>query len=165
MKKDVIEQIYKTYYRSLFLYAFSLCKNKHDAEDLVSETLIKAILSYEMNSGNLKNWLLVVLKHQFMNDYKKKKRIVEYPIEIIEDPHDALENYILEENKRWMYAQIYRLKEPERSVLLLTLQFNLKDNEIAEYLNISIENVRVLRHRAKNHLKELARKEGLYDGR
>ena len=100
MKRDIIEQIYHKYHRALFLYAFSLCQNRHDAEDLVSESFVKAFLSYKEGSGNIKNWLLVVLKNQFINEYKKKKRIVEYPIEIIEDPYDALKHYIKEDEKR-----------------------------------------------------------------
>ena len=160
MKKDILEQIYQKYHRALFLYAFSLCQNRHDAEDLVSESFVKAFLSYKEGSGNIKNWLLVVLKNQFINEYKRKKRIVDYPIEIIEDPYDALKHYIKEDEKRWMYAQIYHLKEPERSVLLLTIQFRLKDEEIANYLHLSVANVRLIRYRAKQILKELARKEG-----
>jgi len=160
MRNKVIEEIYHEYHTALFLYAFSLCGNKHDAQDLVSETIVKAYLSYHKSSGSIKNWLLVVLKNIFIDEYRKKRKIVDYPIEIIEDPYDALEYYIKEEHKRWLYRKIYSMKEPERSVMLLTIQFALNDKEIARYLNISEDNVRTIRYRTKNKLKELARKEG-----
>lgn len=160
MRNKLIEEIYREYYTALFLYAFSLCKNKQDAQDLVSETIIKAYLSYRKTSGSMKNWLLIVLKNLFISEYRRRKKIVDYPVEIIEDSYDALEYYIKEENKRWLYRKIYDLKEPERSVMLLTIQFSLQDKDIAKYLNISEENVRTLRYRTKNKLKAMARKEG-----
>ena len=126
----------------------------------MSETIVKAYLSYHKSSGSIKNWLLVVLKNIFIDEYRKKRKVVDYPIEIIEDPYDALEYYIKEEHKRWLYRKIYSMKEPERSVMLLTIQFALNDKEIARYLNISEDNVRTIRYRTKNKLKELARKEG-----
>lgn len=160
MRKDILEMIYHKYYYSLFLYAYSLTHHIHDAEDLVSETFIKAFLSYEENSGNIKNWLLVVLKNLFINEYKKKKRYVDYPIESIGNTYEILKNIIHDDRKRWMYSKIYELKEPSQSIILLQIQFGLNDKEIAEYLHLSVDAVRTIRYRTKKHLKELAEKEG-----
>ena len=55
MHHDDLEIIYKKYYTPLFLFAFSLTKNKEDAEDLVANAFVKAFLSYQ--KGNLKAWL------------------------------------------------------------------------------------------------------------
>lgn len=71
MRNDDLEIIYQKCYRQLFLFAFSLTRNKEDAEDLVSNTFIKALLSFE--DGNLKVWLYQVLKNEFYNMYKRKK--------------------------------------------------------------------------------------------
>ena len=160
MREDILETIYRKYYYPLFLYAYSLTHHIQDAEDLVSETFVKAFLSYEENSGNIKNWLLVVLKNRFINEYKKKKRYVDYPIESISDTYETLKNIIHDNRKRWMYTKIYELKEPSRSIILLKIQLELKDEEIAEYLNLSVESIRTIRYRTKNHLKKLAEKEG-----
>ncbi len=59
MKNDVLEKIYQKYYQPLFLFALSLTKNVEDAEDLVSETFVKAFLSYDENSDNIKNCINV----------------------------------------------------------------------------------------------------------
>lgn len=42
MKSDILGQLYKTYYKDLYLYIFSLCKDTHLAEDLVSDTFLQS---------------------------------------------------------------------------------------------------------------------------
>ena len=73
VKKDEIDLLYQKYYYSLFLFAFSLTHQKADAEDLVMNTFVKALLSFE--DGNLKAWLYTVLKNEFYNMTKKKKYV------------------------------------------------------------------------------------------
>lgn len=70
MRNDTLEQAYAYYYQSLFLYAYSLTKNKDDAEDLVANAFVKAIFSYK--EGNLKAWLYMVLKNDYYTMYKKR---------------------------------------------------------------------------------------------
>lgn len=162
MRGKSLEIAYEMYYQPLFLYAFSLVKNKEDAEDLVANTFVKALLSYE--NGNLKAWLYTVLKNEFYNLYKKRKKLVEnnkIEIEWVEDSLNILEEYILEERKCWLYKKIYELERSEREVMLLSLQSDLNDNIIASLLHISVENVRVIRYRVKKKLMKICEKEGL----
>ena len=98
----------------------------------------------------------------FVDEVRKKKRVV-YPerelLESIADPNSLIQKWIFEEERKWMYQEIYRLPELERNVLLLTLTSGLKDEQIASQLSIKAEYLRVIRNRAKNKLKEKARKE------
>lgn len=161
MRNEEFEKIYHLYYRPLMFYAFSLTKHKEDAEDLVAETMVRAFLSYDGKS-DLRAWLFRVLRNLFVDEVRKKKRIV-YPeqklLESIADPDSLVQKWIVAEERRWMYQEIYRLPELERNVLLLTLTSGLKDEQIASQLSIKTEYLRVIRNRAKNKLKEKARKE------
>lgn len=160
MRNDELENIYHKLYRQLFLYAFSLTGNKEDAEDLVANTFVKAFISFE--DGNIKAWLYQVLKNEFYNMYKKKKRIIEdYDFNRIKDNYNMLDTIIKDEEKRWLYAKIYSLKRIEKEVLLLSIQSDLDDNMIGKIMNISIENVRVIKHRAKKKLIELYKEESI----
>lgn len=153
MKNDELKEVYYKLYQQLFLYALSLTKNKADAEDLVSNAFVKAILSFD--KGDIKPWLYKVLKNEFYNYRKRKKRIIEdYEFERVSDNKDLLKDIIKDERRQWLYAQIYALKEPEREVMLLSLQGDLNDESIAEIIGISVQNVRVIRFRVKNKLKE-----------
>lgn len=153
MKNDELKEVYYKLYHQLFLYALSLTKNKADAEDLVSNAFVKAILSFD--KGDIKPWLYKVLKNEFYNYRKRKKRIIEdYEFERVSDNKDLLKDIIKDERRQWLYAEIYALKEPEREVMLLSLQGDLNDESIAEIIGISVQNVRVIRFRVKNKLKE-----------
>lgn len=73
MEHEEWKNIYQLYKKSLFLYALSLTKNVQDAEDLLQETFVKAFLSYK-NTGSIKYWLVTVLKNEYLNLLKKRKR-------------------------------------------------------------------------------------------
>lgn len=161
MKNEEFEKIYCLFYRPLIFYALSLVKQKADAEDLVAEAMVRAFLSYDGKS-DLRAWLFRVLKNLFIDEKRKKKRVVYSEKEFLEsfaDPDSFIQRWIFEEDRKWLYQQIYLLPDLERNVMLLTLTSGLKDNQIAEQLNIKIEYLRVIRNRAKNKLKEIARKE------
>uniref|UniRef100_UPI004056C114 RNA polymerase sigma factor n=1 Tax=Agathobacter sp. TaxID=2021311 RepID=UPI004056C114 len=75
MLHDEWKQIYDTYKKALYLYALSLAKNTQDAEDLLQETFVKAYLSYR-NTGSIKYWLVTVLRNEFYNLQRKRKKEV-----------------------------------------------------------------------------------------
>lgn len=57
-------------------FALSLTKNKEDAEDLLQETLVKALTYQDKYTPgtNLKAWLHTIMKNTFINQYRKMKR-------------------------------------------------------------------------------------------
>jgi RNA polymerase sigma-70 factor (ECF subfamily) len=54
-------------------YALQLSKNMDDANDLVQETLMKAIIySSKFKKGtNLKGWLFTIMRNSFINNYRR----------------------------------------------------------------------------------------------
>ena len=63
------------------------------------------------------------------------------------------------EQKQWLYQKLYQLPERERNVMILTINSGLKDEEIAELLNLTVSNLRVIRHRVINSLKKMSKEE------
>ena len=64
---------------SLRAFAISLSGNVDRADDLVQETLLRAIAnidSFEPGS-NLPAWLFTILRNLFRSDYRKRRREVE----------------------------------------------------------------------------------------
>lgn len=63
---------------SLFLrrLAYSFTKDINDTEDLVQETMLKAISKYHLFTPgtNLKAWVSTIMRNSFLSQYKKKKR-------------------------------------------------------------------------------------------
>lgn len=60
----------------LYFFALSLTKNEADAEDLLQETFLKALLykNRYLDNTNLKGWLCTIMKNIFINEYRRKSR-------------------------------------------------------------------------------------------
>jgi RNA polymerase sigma factor (sigma-70 family) len=59
-------------------FAYSLCQNISESEDLVSETVVKAFEKFEelKDPKKLKQWLFRILRNQFISNYRKSRRVI-----------------------------------------------------------------------------------------
>ncbi len=156
MLQDEWKLIYETYYRALYLYALSLSGNKHDAEDLLQETFVKAFLSYQ-GGGSMKYWLVTVLRNEFYTVQRKRKReVLEEQIADREEAsrEDILANFIEKEERRQLFMEIQKLPIQMREVLMESVYFHMEDSDIAKLHGWTKENVRKIRSRAKQKLIE-----------
>lgn len=151
--QHIFEELYRRYYRPLFLYAFSLTHSETDAEDLTANTFVKALTTFR--SGNIQAWMYTVLRNEFL-DLKKRQQhetsMEDACIQNLPAENDVLQECIHSEERRWLYRQIHYLPEQEQEVILLTMQTEFSDSEIADILGLTTAHVRVLRHRAKKRL-------------
>ena len=152
MKKDIIDRVYKKYYRDVYLYIYSLCKNHHEAEILVSDTFFKAILSLDGREVHLKYWLLRVGKNLWLDSLKKKPQLS------IEDNHidqskGPLDQLILNEAQRTVYEAIVGLSSQYKEILIYYYFNGFSLKEIAEMKKISPGAARTLLYRARIKLK------------
>lgn len=156
MERDELEIIYRKYYRQLYLYALSLCKNRSDADDLVQSAFLKAFLSWQPG-GSIRLWLTRVLQNEYFNLYRKRKKLVGETESIesrMPEEEGLLEGVIKGEMKQQLFYQIMALPTIQKQVMMSSIYFELKDEEIAESLQISRENVRKLRSRAREKIRK-----------
>src|ERR687885_1519576 len=66
---------------SLRAFAISLTNNVDRADDLVQETLLRAIANIEsfQPGTNMSAWLFTILRNLFRSEYRKRRREVEDP--------------------------------------------------------------------------------------
>src|SRR3569832_1162530 len=64
---------------SLRAFAISLCGNVARADDLVQETLLRALASIDsfQPGTNMSAWLFTILRNHFRSEYRKRRREVE----------------------------------------------------------------------------------------
>ena len=159
MEHDVWKAIYEQFYRLLYLYALSLCRNRDDAEDLVQSTFLKAFLSYE-EGGSIRYWLTKVLQNEYYNLYQRRKRLVSeggYPLDQVPDPKQEealLAQLIAEEQKRYLFQAVMELNLTAKEVMLSSVYFGLSDEEIGRQLELTTDNVRKIRSRARKQLAQ-----------
>lgn len=157
MEHDVWKSIYEQFYRPLYLYALSLCRNRDDAEDLVQSTFLKAFLSYE-EGGSIRYWLTKVLQNEYYNLFQRRKRLVSeagYPLDQVPDPKQEealLAQLIAEEQKRYLFQAVMELNLTAKEVMLSSVYFGLSDEEIGRQLELTTDNVRKIRSRARKQL-------------
>lgn len=60
-------------------FAYSLCRNRDVADDLVQETLARAIAGIGgfRQGTNLEAWLFTILRNRFNSEYRKSRRAVQ----------------------------------------------------------------------------------------
>ena len=159
MEHDVWKSIYEQFYRPLYIYALSLCRNRDDAEDLVQSTFLKAFLSYE-EGGSIRYWLTKVLQNEYYNLYQRRKRLVSeggYPLDQVPDPKQEealLAQLIAEEQKRYLFQAVMELNLTAKEVMLSSVYFGLSDEEIGRQLELTTDNVRKIRSRARKQLAQ-----------
>lgn len=156
---QILLKLYSLYQKELYLYLYSLCGDRHLAEDLLHETFLKALLALPDGHGNMRAWLYMVARNLFYNQQKKKSREILmdeqiYPLE--EKTEKGLPEKIFEEeDRRMLYQAIRRLDIKKREIIQMQYFGGMTQKEIAAVLHITLENVRVLAYRARKELKNI----------
>ena len=155
MINDQIEKLYIKYHRELYLYAFSLCKNHHLAQDLTSDTFFKAYLSLD-DVSYFKYWLFRVCKNLYL-DFLKRDR--EYSSENIlenslSDNESSLDKIIESEDKKHLYNLIINLHESYKEILILYYYCGFSLKEISVSRNITEGTAKTILFRARKRLKK-----------
>lgn len=75
---QILLKLYSLYQKELYLYLYSLCGDRHLAEDLLHETFLKALLALPDGHSNMRAWLYMVARNLFYNQQKKKLRVLAY---------------------------------------------------------------------------------------
>lgn len=167
MNHQLLQKLYETYGKEIYLYLCSLCGSRSMAEDLRQETFLKAILSLPENHTNMRAWLYMVARNLCFNSLKREKRLVsmeEMPEwgRMDDNTTDIADLLIADENIRILYQALSELKGQQREILVMHYFGRLTQKEIAAVLHLTPENVRVLSYRAKRELRSYMEGKG-YD--
>lgn len=102
----------------LYRVALHLVKNPTDAEDLVQETLVRALAAHDQfgPGTNMKAWLTKILHNFFFDHYRQKKRWISAE-EITEPDSDYWERRPAENPGPESHALLKELNEQIGSVL------------------------------------------------
>lgn len=152
-----IEKIYRIYFDDLYRFLLYLCKNKEVAQDICSESFIRAMKNIENNEDSkVKSYLFQIGKNTYYNYYKKNKRLL--LTDKIEDFDQELESFekdlLNKENLSNLDRAIESLENPYKDVVKLRLN-DLSFKEIGEIYKKNQNWACVIYHRAKEKLKIL----------
>ncbi len=150
---------------AVYRMALRLAGDQSQAEDLTQETMLKAYRSWhQYKSGtNVRAWLLTILRHTFINQYRKAKRagptvdvseIESYTVfhEVQQvDPEGGFFDQIVDEE---VLRAIDRLPEEFRETLVLSDVEQMSYAEIAEITGVPVGTVKSRLFRARQALQK-----------
>jgi RNA polymerase sigma-70 factor (ECF subfamily) len=146
----------KTLNKKLFPYAYNILGNIDDSQDVIQDVLIKFNEKEVSAISNQNAYLIKSVINQAINLKKKNDRERQQKITLPEPiVTNQGENKIeLDEILNYsMLVLLDTLNTKERAVFLLKEAFDYEHDEIADILEISIENSRQILTRAKKKLK------------
>lgn len=152
---DTFEVLYQKYKQDVYHYLLYLCKNPVLAEDLMSETFLKAYVSLHQlkKEDQIKPWLLTIARNKFLSDCRKKKITVSY-----EDYMDCFTKEPIPYDMS-MIKELVKQKDERIQQLFQMRLDGYSYAEIASTLHISENSCRVIDFRLKKWLKEELKKE------
>lgn len=146
-------QLYESYAEEVFRFAFWLSGNRTWAEDITSETIIRAWTHFRpIRTETLKAYLFTIARNYYLNQLRKEKRLVELDEELMDPAH--VPDTLIEHLDEIQRARVVLLSLPEcdRTAFILRAQHNTPYIEIARVLQISESAARVKVHRARKKL-------------
>jgi RNA polymerase sigma-70 factor (ECF subfamily) len=159
-KKDnkAFESYYKMHYKSFYLMAFRYLKNTEQAEEVVNDVFMKIWEDGNKISidSSLKSYIYRAIINRSLNEIQKNKKDLNLAIDLYNTQEESYELREIEENelKIKLFKAIDLLPEQCKKVFQLSRFEELKQQEIADKLGISIKTV-------KNHithaLKEISK--------
>jgi len=160
----VFEEIFRQHYASLSGYAFSILKNKEDAEDIVQDVFVRIWQNTRHIVGNpqVKFYLLTAVKNSCISCLRKKSK------EIIQDTgHLPIQEplHVYSETKRdpsTLIEEALSLLPPQCLIIFKLSRFgNLTYQQIADELNLSVKTVENQIGKALRIVRDYAKKNNI----
>jgi RNA polymerase sigma factor (sigma-70 family) len=145
--------------KSLKAPAFKFTRNTDDANDLIQETLLKALKNKNsfQQGTNIKAWLFIIMKNTFISKYHKvdKRNKLVDPItdnyELISSSTIAYNDGASKVNMDEIHKAINKLDEELKNPFMMHFQ-GFKYEEIAEKLNKPMGTIKNRIHVARKFL-------------
>lgn len=153
-----IKQLFDLYYTRLCYFAHKLIGNKEDAEDIVQDAFVaywKKQTDFD-NEPSIKSFLYLTVKNACLNVIRHEnvaKRFAESQDTTSLEDEKITDQIIRSEVAGEIYTAITALPPGCRQVLTLAYFEGLKNDEIAQELDISVNTVKTQKARALQLLR------------
>lgn len=139
---------------ALRAFASSFCKDPEDADDLVQETLIKAITNLDRfeEGTRLKSWLFTIMRNTFCTRFRKRKRET---VGLEQDVLDLLPAEATQElTSRTVDVRqaLMRLPQKQREIIVLVVMLGESYEMAAEISGCAVGTVKSRLNRARQRL-------------
>lgn len=141
----------------LYSTCYQMLKNSLEAEEVVQDSFVKLWQAKEKGTKQSKAWLYQVARNQCLDILRRRQYEVKYQQHNLLDEkmaRSACDELINTELSQHISDAIDQLKEPYKSLIVLREVSQLSYQQLAEVLDLSVQQIKVYLHRARNTLKQ-----------
>ena len=155
-------------FERLYNFAHWLTQDRHEAEDLVQETYVKALKGFRsfQPGTNFRAWIYQILRNTFLTSRTGLKATANPPLDLENDEEnipavkETPESILLERSDRQLVQEaLGQLPVPYREVLLLCEYEEMSYQEISTTLAIPMGTVMSRLSRARRALRDAVQKQ------
>lgn len=153
-QRDAFEAECMPHQPALLGTAVCICKNRAEAEDLVQETLLHAMVGWESfkPGTNARAWLYRILTNTFITDYRKRKVRRQARDSHHEEIAFALHDATPDERLEPVHQILRDLRAVDRDIVVRAYILGMRRREIASELGIPVNTVMTRLFRARRAL-------------
>lgn len=150
------QEVYDLYFKDVYKYALTLCRDAHMAEEITQETFFKALKHIDSFRGQCKIyvWLCQISKNTYFSMTAKEKHHAEaapFP----ETDGETLESALVTKESAFeIHKVLHDLDEPYKEVFSLRVFGQLSFKQIGILFGKTESWARVTYHRARLKIKE-----------
>ena len=155
-------EIHDQFYQRVRKFILASVRDESVADDLIQETFlrIQKNLDTVRDPSKISSWIFSIAHHLCQDHFRGLKKTSSREEEIQEELVALQETPVQKkmeqsEMSRCVQDQLNLLPESLRSVLIFSDVMDFSQQEIAEILGLSIENVKVRLHRARKKMKAI----------
>ena len=151
------KEVYDLYFREVYRYALSLCRNESTAEEITQETFFKALEKLDSFDDKCKIsvWLCQIAKNTYISMYRKDKYLnPDTDIDLFHSSENFEEIFFDKDTAFAIHKVLHTLDEPYKEVFSLRAFGELSFKQIAELFGKTEAWARVTYHRARLRIKE-----------
>lgn len=151
------EEIYREYFKEVYLFIRSLSHDERIAEEITQETFFKAFKAIDKFDGSkdIRAWLFTIAKNTYFSHYKRNKNHIE--LNGKEEPSTGVQivkHLMNEEDAFTVHQFLHLMADPYKEVFSLRTFGELPYEKIGRLFGKSSGWARVTFHRAKKQIIE-----------
>ena len=147
------QDLYESYATEVYRFALWLAGDRFDAEDITSETFIRAwVHNSAIRTETLKAYLFTIARNVYLGKQRKRKNEVAFEdihLDTTPGPDKMFENQL---DIMRVQKVLQSVQETDRVAFILRVQYELAYAEIARVLGLSLTAAKVKVHRVRKKL-------------
>ena len=163
--REALEALYLLHFDRIYSYLHMSVGNRHDAEDLTTQTFLKMLESigkFRWQSAPFSAWLFRIAHNLSMDHFRARRRW--QPEEEVPEPPGSEEpsaelQAMQSIGRQSMLELIDTLSHEQQQVLTLKFVFNFANADVAKILDKSEGAIKSLQHRALASLQKQVAKQ------